>query len=111
MTEEEKADYRGAGLVAFWARKEEIKEMIDAKHTKRNVYRRYGAAMNISYEQFARYVNKYIKDIQHGDNDRAADKGKDIKKATPIRARTPDQPAFVSSDTPRDKDSLIGGKK
>lgn len=62
MTEEEKAAYRGAGLVAFWARKKEIKEMIDAKHTKRNVYRRYGAEMNISYEQFARYVNKYIQD-------------------------------------------------
>lgn len=61
MTKEEKADFRGAGRVAFLAREKEIKEMIDAGHPKKNVYRKYGALLNISYGQFARYVNKFIR--------------------------------------------------
>ena len=61
MTKEEKEAYRGAGRVAFLARKQEIKEMIDAGHPIKNVYRKYGDKLNISYGQFARYVNKFIR--------------------------------------------------
>ena|SRR6478735_8544913 len=61
MIEEEKAEFRGAGRVAFLARKDEIKEMIDAGHPTSNVYRKHGEKLNISYGQFARYVNKFIR--------------------------------------------------
>lgn len=61
MTKEEKEAYRGAGRVAFLARKQEIQEMIDAGHPTKNVYRKYGDKLNISYGQFARYVNKFIR--------------------------------------------------
>jgi hypothetical protein len=67
MAKEEKP-VRGAGRVAFWAREKEVKEMIDAKHTLRNIYRRYGEEMNISYEQFARYVNKFIRSKPTNEN-------------------------------------------
>lgn len=62
MTEEMKTAFRGAGRVAFLARKDEIKEMIDAGHPSKNVYRKYGEKMNISYGQFARYIAKFIRE-------------------------------------------------
>lgn len=61
MTKEEKAAFRGAGRVAFLSRIQEIKEMIDAGHPTKNVYRKHGERLNISYGQFARYVNKFIR--------------------------------------------------
>lgn len=111
MADEEKYFYRGAGRVAFLARQKEIKEMVDAGHPLRNVYRKYGDKLNISYGQFARYVNKFIRSKPHGNTDRATgETEKGVKAATPARTRVPGQPAFVSSDTPRDKDSLLKGK-
>lgn len=98
MTEEAKDAFRGAGRVAFLAREKEIKEMIEAGHPTKNVYRKYGDKLNISYGQFARYVNKFIR--------RKPDENQGKKPAAPatkpIRTREPGQPAFVSSDTPRD---------
>ena len=95
---------RGAGRVAFWARKESIEKMLEAKHTLMATFLAHKKELNIEYGQFRRYVNKYIKDKQNGDTDRATEteKGVTRKATTPVRTRTPDQPAFVSSPTPRD---------
>jgi hypothetical protein len=51
----------GAGRVAFLARKDAIKEKIESGRTSMSVYREYQKQIDISYSQFARYVNKFIK--------------------------------------------------
>jgi hypothetical protein len=99
----------GTGRVAFLARADAIREKIKAGHTVAMLHDEYKNEMGINYGQFLNYVNRYIRRKQDGDNDRATEK--DIKKSTPARTKTPDQPAFVSSDTPRDRESLIGRKK
>ena len=93
MTKEVKPE-RGDGRVAFWAREKEIREMIAAKHTKKSIYRKYGAAMNISYEQFARYVKKFIEEKQ--------DETKLQEPQEPTEAR---KPIIADDDRPRFKPS------
>ena len=107
--EMEKKKRLGTGRVAFLARKDEIKARIEAGYTMVAVYEEHQKELGISYGQFVNYVNKYIKDKQHGNVGSATEKGKDAKEKRPIRE--PGQPAFISSDTPRDRDSLIGRKK
>lgn len=101
----------GTGRVAFLARVDAIREKIKAGHTVAMLHDEYKKEIGIEYGQFLNYVNRYIRRKQDGGSDRAAEKGKDIKKTSPIRAREPGQPAFVSSDTPRDRDSLIKRKE
>ncbi len=60
--EEVKKKRLGAGRVAFLARKEEIKELLDAGHTIITVYEKYQKRFGISYGQFVNYVNKFIKE-------------------------------------------------
>ena len=99
----------GAGRVAFLARKDAIKERIDAGRTVMSVYREYQKQVGISYSQFDRYVNKFIRSKEDGSTRNPTEEG--TKEKRPTRAREPGQPAFVSADTPRDRGSLVGGKK
>ncbi|HEY9487928.1 MAG TPA: TraK family protein [Chryseosolibacter sp.] len=85
---------RGAGRVAFWAREKEIREMIDAKHTKKSIYRKYGAEMNISYEQFARYVKKFIEEKQDEAKLQPANKESEARKPS---ATDDSRPRFKQS--------------
>jgi hypothetical protein len=110
VTKERNGPIRGAGRVGFLARQEGIKTMLEAGHPLLAIYQQYEKDMSISYSQFVKYVNKFIRSKPSGNNDRATEKGKDTKKATPIRTRV-EQPAFVSSDTPRDRDSLVKRKE
>jgi len=110
VTKEKKGTIRGAGRVGFLARQEDIKKMVEAGHPLLSIYQKYEKDMSISYSQFVKYVHKFIRSKSSGDNDRAAEKGKDTKKTTPIRTRV-EQAAFVSSDTPRDRDSLVKRKE
>ena len=52
----------GAGRVAFKARLDAIKREIEAERTVMSVWREYKNLVNISYSQFDRYVNRYIKE-------------------------------------------------
>ncbi len=93
---ETKKPVRGAGRVAFLARQEGIKKMTEEGHPLLSIYQKYEGDLNISYSQFVRYVGRYIKgEVKNEPKPKQA-------KASPIRTRTPDQPAFVSSATPRD---------
>lgn len=111
MTKEEERVARGAGKVAFWAHKESIKKMLDDKYTLTATYLAHKKDVNIKYQQFRRYVKEFIRSQPDGDSGSAREEGKDIKKAVVVRTREPGQPAFVSSDTPRDKDSLVKRKE
>jgi hypothetical protein len=91
----------GTGKIAFLARVDAIREKINAGHTVAMLHDEYKKEIGINYGQFLNYVNRYIRRKPDG-NSNATEKGKDIKATTPVRVRTPDQPAFVSSPTPRD---------
>jgi hypothetical protein len=59
--EEGKKKRLGAGRVAFLARKDAIKEKVDAGHTLITVYEEYQKDLGIGYVQFLNYVAKFIK--------------------------------------------------
>lgn len=100
----------GTGRVAFLARLDEIKKEVETGRTVISVYREYQKQIGISYSQFDRYVNKFIKEKDNGRSDRKSanetEKGKGIPRKE-ARTRTAEQPAFVSSDEPRSKDELM----
>ena len=104
MTKSEKEEkVRGAGKVAFWAHKDSIERMLEAKHTVMAAYRAHKKEVDIEYQQFRRYVNELIrsKDENQGKKPGSTSVEPRNKKAV-IRTRVPGQPAFVSSDTPRE---------
>lgn len=114
MKDVEKA-VRGSGRIAFLARLEEIKKKEKAGYPLLTLYREYQQELSFSYSQFVKYVHKYIRgnnDNSTGSN-KGTDKGREdaSRKKPQVRTRSPDEPAFVSSDEPRSKDELIGPKK
>lgn len=65
MTKSEKEEKaRGAGKVAFWAHKDSIERMLEAKHTVMATFRAHKKEVNIEYAQFRRYVNELIRKTQ-----------------------------------------------
>lgn len=88
----------GTGKIAFLAREAAIREKIEAGYTVAMLHDEYKNEIEIEYGQFLNYVNRYIRS--------KPDESKGAKPATPVaravRTREPGQPAFVSSDTPRD---------
>ncbi|EEJ6365847.1 TraK family protein [Escherichia coli] len=53
--------YRGAGRVAFLARLDDIRKLLDAGHPLRAIYKDFADHLGIGYPQFTRYVGKYIR--------------------------------------------------
>ncbi len=111
MTETEKRGIRGSGRVAFWARRESIKKMLDDKYSLMATFLAHEKEVGISYGQFRLYVHKYIRSNNDNStgNNRETDRRRDSasKKKPQVRTRSPDEPAFVSSDEPRSKDDLV----
>ena len=66
MTKTEKGGKRGAGKVAFWARRESIKQMLDDKYTMTATFLAHKKELNIEYQQFRRYVKEYLSEPQEG---------------------------------------------
>ena len=94
---------RGAGRVGFLARQEDIKKMVEAGHPLLSIYQKYEKDMSIKYSQFVKYIHKFIRSKPSGNIDSPTGKeAAGIKEKRPVRIRTADQPAFVSSPTPRD---------
>lgn len=69
MTKDTKKVRWGAGRVAFLAEREAIAALVLEGHPLRSVFDRYRGSLGISYPQFTRYVNRYIRsaktDAQH----------------------------------------------
>lgn len=60
---------RGAGRVAFLARLDEFRGLIDAGWPVTVIYENHGGAdTGLSYSQFSRYVGKYIRNSTEGEN-------------------------------------------
>lgn len=66
MKKKTESSFRGAGRVSFLARKDRIKKMVDEGYPWTVIYEEYKKELNISYGQFTRYVNKYIRSKPHG---------------------------------------------
>ena len=60
MKESKKA-VRGSGRVAFIARIEGIKKMVEEGHPLLSIYQTYENDLPFRYSQFVKYVNRYIK--------------------------------------------------
>ena len=87
----------GAGRVAFLARKDAIKERIDAGRTVMSVYREYQKQVEISYSQFDRYVNKFIRGKPDGKPPTEAPSVKAGDKK-PINKQEHGQPKFIRTE-------------
>ena len=58
MTDGPKKVYRGAGRVAFLARLDDFRKLIDAGHPLRAIYDDYAEQLGIGYPQFTKYVGR-----------------------------------------------------
>lgn len=65
----------GVGRVAFKARFDAIKEMVDAGYTTAAIHRRYGSQLGIGYTQLNNYINKFIKDKQTASKEKETQDG------------------------------------
>ncbi|WP_116895336.1 TraK family protein [Pseudomonas syringae] len=61
MTDGPKKVYRGAGRVAFLARLDDFRKLIDAGHPLRAIYDDYAEQLGIGYPQFTKYVVRYVR--------------------------------------------------
>ncbi|OOV93541.1 TraK family protein [Pseudomonas sp. MF4836] len=61
MTDGPKKVYRGAGRVAFLARLDDFRKLIDAGHPLRAIYDDYAEQLGIGYPQFTKYVGRYVR--------------------------------------------------
>lgn len=61
MTDRPKKVYRGAGRVAFLARLDDFRKLIDAGHPLRAIYDDYAEQLGIGYPQFTKYVGRYVR--------------------------------------------------
>lgn len=52
---------RGVGRVAFLARIDDFRNLLEAGHSLLAIYEIHGDELGISYSQFARYVTKYLR--------------------------------------------------
>lgn len=60
-----KSARKGTGRIAFLARLDEFRRLLEAGHPQRSIYDEYAAVLGISYSQFNRYVIKYLKRETH----------------------------------------------
>ncbi|HEU4854381.1 MAG TPA: TraK family protein [Nitrosospira sp.] len=72
--------FRGAGRVAFLARKEGIQKMIEEGYPNLVIYEKYGDELKISYSQFARYIRKFFVSKEKKPDSPAKEKKKVIEK-------------------------------
>lgn len=105
MTKELKTTVRGAGRVGFLARLDGIKQMAEAGYPLLSIYQKYESDVGISYSQFVKYVNRYIRSKPTNEI-----KPEQAKAVAPIRKpRDPgtEQPKFRRSEN---RDDLINPK-
>lgn len=85
---------RGAGRVAFLARVEDFRKLVNAGHPVVAIYQEHGKDLGISYSQFSRYVARYIRSQAAHDQDQPTGFA-----AVPAR-EVPPQPAARNTPAP-----------
>lgn len=124
MTAPELKGSRGAGRVAFLARRDVIQERIDAGYPIKAIFNEYEKELGIGYPQFTRYVSKYIRTPEENDHSRREESKPvqqapaEVKPATPSpkpggsstgKPATPKagKPAFQHDASSGNRDDLI----
>lgn len=62
-----KGTRKGAGRVAFLARKEQFRELLEAGHPQLAIYEEHGTDLGISYSQFNRYIKQFLLNKEQSD--------------------------------------------
>lgn len=78
---------RGVGRVAFLARLEEFRKLVDAGWPITSIYEDHGASTSLSYSQFVRYIGKYLRTPP------TRNRSDDYPDSQPVPARTPQTPS------------------
>ena len=86
MTDGPKKVYRGAGRVAFLARLDDFRKLIDAGHPLRAIYDDYAEQLGIGYPQFTKYVGRYVRKEKDDGHQRKG--GEQIAQPSPSPAST-----------------------
>ncbi len=116
----------GAGRIAFLKHQAEVRVAVEQGQTLQAVFGEYGRKLGISYSQFARYVDKYVREAKP--RSKASGRSNQVKQPAGVSAPPPSAPKPASSpardggasragggiqqfkyspDTGGDKDSLI----
>lgn len=74
---------RGVGRVAFLARLEEFRKLVDAGWPITSIYEDHGASTSLSYSQFVRYIGKYLRTPP------TRNRSDEHPDSQPVPARTP----------------------
>lgn len=61
MPEQVSKVHRGQGRVAFLARVDDFRNLLDAGHPLRSIYNDHKDQLGIGYPQFTKYVSRYIR--------------------------------------------------
>lgn len=78
---------RGVGRVAFLARLEEFRKLVDAGWPITSIYEDHGASTSLSYSQFVRYIGKYLRTPPK------RNRSDEHPDSQPVPARTPQTPS------------------
>ena len=75
---------RRVGRVAFLARLEDFRKLVDAGWPITSIYEDHGASTDLSYSQFVRYIGKYLRTPS------TRNRGDEQPDAQPMPATTPE---------------------
>lgn len=79
---------RGHGRVAFLARVEDFRKLIDAGHQLRAIYDDHKEQLGFGYPQFTKYVIRYIRKAKD-DGHQRKDEGQNPKQSLPAASTSP----------------------
>lgn len=106
MKEPIEREWRGAGRVAFLANQDKIAADLKSGYTVRKVYDQIENRLCISYSQFTRYVNKYIR--VNSNDGLGPHKKTEVKTKPPeIKATKKEKVPFFDSKGGHNSDGLI----
>lgn len=96
-SKESKKRIKGAGRVAFLALADVFQGLLNKGHNRKEIYDIYAPKLGICYDQFCRYVNRYL-DVSLGR------KKKTVVMSTPGERKNPSQ--TVPNPKEKQKQSL-----
>lgn len=117
MKQSSKTNRRGTGRVAFLARIAVFQEKIEAGHTMASIYDDHKKELGVSYSQFSRYVNKFIRSNQRDEEQQPAigkhpvsSSGEKPNEGAPKEkpaGGSKRKPGFHHNPDPKDRNDLI----
>jgi len=97
VKKEIRKNFRGAGRVAFLARKDSIQKMMREGYPALVIHEKYKDELGISYSQFLRYVKTYF--VSGKDEERKAIPAQDEKEPVSVPGiKTPPSPTPQEPD-------------